>query len=107
MTLAFEGLELDPDRMAANLGLTRGLPMAEAVSIALAAKVGRQAAHRLVEAASRRALADGSDLGRALKAEPEVTAHLSPGDIDALMQPLAYLGAAPALVRRALAPKTP
>ena len=29
------------------------------------------------------------------------------GDIDALMQPLAYLGAAPALVRRALAPKTP
>jgi 3-carboxy-cis,cis-muconate cycloisomerase len=107
MTLAFEGLELDPARMAANLDLTHGLPMAEAVSVALAAKVGRQAAHRLVEAASRRALADGAGLGQALKADPEVGAHLSAAEIDALLEPLAYLGAAPALIRRALAPKTP
>ena len=50
--------------MRANLGLTRGLIMAEAVQMALGAKLGRQQAHELVERASKRAVAEGRELRR-------------------------------------------
>ena len=43
------GLEVDSERMRVNLAQTRGLVMAEAVSFALAAKLGKHEAHRIVE----------------------------------------------------------
>ena len=52
-----QGLEVDGERMRANLDRTHGLIMAEAVSLALAAKLGKHEAHKLVEEASRKALA--------------------------------------------------
>jgi 3-carboxy-cis,cis-muconate cycloisomerase len=97
------GLDVDPGRMRANLELTRGLIMAEAVQMALGAKLGRQQAHGLVERASKRAVAEGSHLKDALLAEPEVTAHLSPADLDRLLDPLTYTGTAQAMIDRALA----
>ena len=45
-------------QMLANLELTQGLAMSEAVSIALAADIGRARAHELVEEASKRAIAE-------------------------------------------------
>ena len=62
MTETVEGLEVDAERMRANLDVTRGLIMAEAVQMALGAKIGRQAAHKLLEQVSRQALAEGRHL---------------------------------------------
>src|SRR5581483_6823383 len=51
------GLEIDPARMRANLDVTHGLIMAEAVAMALGATLGKREAHHLVEAACKRAVA--------------------------------------------------
>ncbi len=57
-----EGLEVDAARMRANLDATGGLIMAEAVTMALAGKIGKSAAHHLVEAASKQAVAGNQSL---------------------------------------------
>jgi 3-carboxy-cis,cis-muconate cycloisomerase len=98
-----EGLEVDPARMRANLDVTRGLIMAEAVQMALGARLGRQQAHGLIERASKRAVAEGRHLKDALLAEPEVTAQLSAADLDRLLDPLTYTGTAQMMIDRALA----
>jgi 3-carboxy-cis,cis-muconate cycloisomerase len=97
------GLDVDPERMRANLDLTGGLIMAEAVQMALGAKLGRQQAHGLIERASKRAVAEGRHLKDALLAESEITAHLSAADLDRLLDPLTYTGTAQMMIDRALA----
>ena len=57
-----EGLEVDAERMRANLDSTDGLVMAEAVSMALAAKLGKQDAHAIIAEASKKALAEKKNL---------------------------------------------
>jgi 3-carboxy-cis,cis-muconate cycloisomerase len=47
-----EGLAVDPDRMRANLDVTRGLLFADAAAARLAPQIGREEAHRLVERAA-------------------------------------------------------
>jgi 3-carboxy-cis,cis-muconate cycloisomerase len=101
-----EELRVDEPRMQANLDLGGGLMLSEHVAIALAAKVGREAAHRRVEAAAARAAGAGGGTGafrRELLADPEVAAHLGPDGVDAALHPAGYLGSAPALIDRALA----
>ncbi len=98
-----EGLEVDPARMRRNLDATQGMISAEAVMMALAPEVGREAAHHLVADACRKALAEKRDLGDVLSAEPSVTAHLSPARIAALLDPENYTGLAGAFVDRVLA----
>jgi 3-carboxy-cis,cis-muconate cycloisomerase len=100
-----EGLIVDPARMRKNLGLTGGLIVAEAVMMALAPRVGRQTAHDLVYAACRNALDRGSTLREELSARAEVARHLDEERLAALTDPANYLGAAPAMVDRALAEK--
>jgi 3-carboxy-cis,cis-muconate cycloisomerase len=107
MATAFEGLEVDPATMRADLDKTRGLLMAEAASMALADHIGKAQAHHLVEAASRRALADGCGLAEALSAMPEATRHLSPETLAQIMRPEGYLGAAAAFIQRVLAEDDP
>ena len=51
-----EGLEIDVERLRANLEMTGGQIMAEAVSFALAEKMGRAEAHALVQELSRQAV---------------------------------------------------
>jgi 3-carboxy-cis,cis-muconate cycloisomerase len=53
-----EGLHVDPARMRANLDLTHGLIMAEAVSMKLAENIGKAEAHKLVEDASKKAASE-------------------------------------------------
>ena len=101
-----EGLEVDAARMRSNLDLTHGLIMAEAVQMALGAKIGRQAAHKLLERASKQALAARIHLRAALLAEPEVMAHLTPADLDRLLDPLGYTGVAGQLIDRAIAARS-
>jgi 3-carboxy-cis,cis-muconate cycloisomerase len=98
-----EGLEVDVARMRVNLDATHGLIMAEAVTFALAEKIGKSAAHHLIEAASKKAVAGKKDLRDVLTQDSKVTAQLSADQIAKLFEPMAYQGVAQALIDRLLA----
>lgn len=93
-----EGLTVDPARMRANLGATRGLLMAEQVVVRLG---GTPEARRLVDAACARATEEGAELREVLLADPGVS--LPAGEIDAALDPAGALGSAAVFVDRALA----
>ena len=98
-----EGLEVDAARMRANLDATGGLIMAEAVTMALAKKIGKSDAHHLIEAASKKAVADKKHLREVLISDPQIVAQLSADKITELFEPMAYQGASQALIDRLLA----
>ncbi|WP_301151117.1 3-carboxy-cis,cis-muconate cycloisomerase [Metapseudomonas otitidis] len=104
--LVVPGLEVDAARMRRNLDLTQGLVLAEAVSIALAQRIGRDAAHHRVEQCCRQAVKEGAHLRAVLGACAEVTAELSAAELDRLLDPAHYLGQARRWVDRALAEHT-
>jgi 3-carboxy-cis,cis-muconate cycloisomerase len=97
------GLEVDAQRMLQNLDLTHGLVLAEAVSIALAQRMGRDGAHHLIERCCRRAVEQSKHLREVLGAEPEVTAQLSSQALDNQLNPTHYLGQSKRWVKRAVA----
>ncbi|MGO4308252.1 3-carboxy-cis,cis-muconate cycloisomerase [Pseudomonas sp. KB_15] len=101
--LIAQGLEVDAGRMARNLDLTQGLVLAEAVSIVLAQRVGRDTAHHLLEQCCKRAVAEQRHLRAVLGDEPQVTAELSAAELDHLLDPAHYLGQAHTWVERAVA----
>ncbi|TDK57915.1 3-carboxy-cis,cis-muconate cycloisomerase [Pseudomonas moraviensis] len=101
--LLADGLEVDAARMARNLQLTQGLVLAEAVSIVLAQRVGRDTAHHLLEQCCKRAVAEQRHLRAVLADEPQVTAELSGAELDDLLNPAHYLGQAQVWVERAVA----
>ena len=98
-----EGLEVDAARMRANLDTTGGLIMAEAVTMALAETIGKSEAHHLVEAASKKAVAEKKQLRDVLAKDTKVTAHLSANKLTKLFEPVAYQGASQTLIDRLLA----
>ncbi|MBN8942515.1 MAG: 3-carboxy-cis,cis-muconate cycloisomerase [Rhizobiales bacterium] len=97
-----EGLEVRPERMRANLGLTNGLLMAEAVQMALAPALGRLAAHDRIEAACRKAVAEGRALIDVLAEDPMISGEASRDVLAGLLDPAHYLGAAGEFVDRVL-----
>ncbi|VXC82043.1 3-carboxy-cis,cis-muconate cycloisomerase [Pseudomonas sp. 8Z] len=99
-------LEVDAARMRANLELTQGLVLAEAVSIALAQKIGRDAAHHLIEQCCKQAVREGAHLRAVLGANAEVSAQLSAAELDSLLDAAHYLGQARRWVERAVAEHT-
>jgi 3-carboxy-cis,cis-muconate cycloisomerase len=94
------GLRVDTRRMRANIDLTGGLALSEVVMLELGRHIGRQVAHDVVYRVAMGVVEHGGSFREALVADPEVQAHLSPEQIDALLQPERYLGAAPACVDR-------
>jgi 3-carboxy-cis,cis-muconate cycloisomerase len=98
-----EGLGVDAQRMLANLGLTQGLPLAEAVTMALAPVLGRSTAHGLIETASRKASALGLPLEKVLNEMPEVRMQLAPEQIRELLDPVRYLGSSGVFIDAVLA----
>jgi 3-carboxy-cis,cis-muconate cycloisomerase len=98
-----EGLEVDAARMRVNLDATGGLIMAEAVTMALAEKIGKSEAHHMVEAASKKAVTEKKDLRDVLIVDPKVVAHLSADKLTKLFEPMAYQGVSQALIDRLLA----
>jgi 3-carboxy-cis,cis-muconate cycloisomerase len=98
-----EGLEVDAARMRTNLAATGGLIMAEAVAMALAERIGKSEAHHLVEAASKRAVAEKKHLRDVLTIDEKVTAHLNGDELTKLFEPMAYQGVSQALIDRLLA----
>jgi 3-carboxy-cis,cis-muconate cycloisomerase len=98
-----EGLEIDAARMRANLDTTRGLIMAEAVTMALAEKIGKSEAHHLVEAASKKAVAEKKHLQDVLASDSEVAKWLDAQKLADLFEPMAYQGVSQPLIDRLLA----
>jgi 3-carboxy-cis,cis-muconate cycloisomerase len=89
--------------MRVNLDATHGLIMAESVTMALAEKIGKSEAHHLMEAASKKAVAEKKDLREVLTQDPKVTTHLDAGKIAGLFEPMAYQGVSQTLIDRLLA----
>jgi 3-carboxy-cis,cis-muconate cycloisomerase len=98
-----EGLDVDAARMRLNLGATHGLIMAEAVTFALAEKIGKSEAHHLVEAATKKAVAEKKDLRDVLARDSKITAHLGADKLTQLFEPMAYQGVSQAMIERLLA----
>ena len=66
----------------------------ESVAIALAKHMGRSAAHQLVERAAHRALESGRPFRDLLLEDQEMRKHLSPAEIDGLLDAKNYTGSA-------------
>jgi 3-carboxy-cis,cis-muconate cycloisomerase len=98
-----QGLEINTARMRANLDLTQGLIMAETVTMALAAHIGRDKAHHIIEQASQRAIANKQPLNNALKSDIQVTAHLNQAALEKLFDAKNHLGVAEPFINRVLA----
>ncbi len=94
MAEAAEGLAVDPERMRANIGATRGVIFTERALMMLAAHLGREAAHRLLEDAAGQVASSDSTLTEVLAAMPEVTRILTPAQLKNLDVPEEYLGSA-------------
>ncbi|WP_204352979.1 class-II fumarase/aspartase family protein [Salinicola peritrichatus] len=97
------GLEVRADRMQANLGISRGLIVAEAVMMAMAPHCGRQHAHEIVYEACRAVHASGETLAEVLLADERITQYLDEERIRRLTDPANYVGQAPEMVTRLLA----
>lgn len=97
------GMAVDTERMRQNLDATHGLIMAEAVMMALAEQIGRDAAHHEVQAACDRALAERRPLVDMLAADPQIVRHLDQAALARITDPANYLGEAQAMVDRVLA----
>lgn len=96
-------LEVDTARMRANLELTNGLIYAENLSLALAEKIGKAAAHEYVEALCKRVTQERSHLKSLALADALVLQHLSPTVIESLFDPANALGEGNSLIDAVLA----
>jgi 3-carboxy-cis,cis-muconate cycloisomerase len=97
------GLEVDADRMRANLDLTRGMIVSEAVMMGLGPHLGRQRAHDLVYDICRKVSATGVPLVELLAQNADISKHLTRAELDKMCDPAAYLGLAGAMVDKVLA----
>jgi 3-carboxy-cis,cis-muconate cycloisomerase len=98
-----EGLEVDADRMRANLEATRGLLFADAVAGRLAPQMGREAAHDLVEHAAMQVRATGASLRAVLANDPALAQPGAGQLLDAAFDLTPSTDAAAAWIDRALA----
>jgi|CZKS01.1.fsa_nt_gi 3-carboxy-cis,cis-muconate cycloisomerase len=89
-----EGLSVDPARMRANIEATRGVIFAERVVMMLGASLGRDAAHKLLEEATRQSVAQNRRLIEVLEEIPEITRAIPLDVLRTLDTPEDYLGAA-------------
>jgi adenylosuccinate lyase len=91
-TQVIEGLQVDEERMKANLNMTGGLVFSQRILLALIDKgVGRQEAYKMVQRNAKKVWAlasqgpvQGPALLDALSGDPEVTAHLSRSELEEL-----------------------
>ena len=97
------GLEVDAGRMRANLDVTHGLVVSEAVMMGLAPFLGRQRAHDLVYDLCREAIRQERPLLELLAQDGEITKHVDRKKLAQLCDPANYLGLSGVMVDRVLA----
>jgi adenylosuccinate lyase len=103
LVAVMRGLTLHPERMRANLDLSGGLIMAEAIMLELGRTIGRQHAHDVVYDAAQGAVIEGKSFSSLLAADRRVAEHLDRKAIDALLDPTAYTGLCAQMARQAAA----
>jgi len=103
LTEVFRGLRVDPERMASEIARSGGGAMTESLMLALTGRgLARSDAHELLRTMS----ADpgrGPSLVERAKSNATVRAHLSVEEIESLLDPAAYVGAAAAKTDRVIA----
>ncbi len=83
LTNVIDNLVVYPDNMIRNMNKFRGLVMSQRVLLALTqAGVSREDAYRLVQRNAMKVWEEGKDFKTELLADPEVTAALSPAEIE-------------------------
>jgi len=97
------GLKINPQRMLENLNLLDGLALSEAVMLALGKDLGRQTAHDVVYECAMRSFDASLPFRQALGEHPLVAAHLTPSQIEGLLDATHYTGLAGQFVDRVLA----
>lgn len=95
-----EGLDIRSENMRANLDITKGLTLSEAVMMALSDKLGRQQAHEILYRSCMIAFKEDTTMREALMHSMEVREILSEDEIDALLDPEAYTGLAARMARQ-------
>ena len=91
----FDGLVVNSEQMQTNLAKAGSVIMAEAVMMALVGKgMGRQEAHEIVRKCSMDSLRECEDFRSCLSRNKEVTSRMSEKEIEAALEPRAYLGSA-------------
>jgi len=103
LTEVFRGLRVDAHRMADEITRLRGAAMTESLMLSLTSKgLDRSEAHELLRTLTRPSETGESLLERA-KADPVVRRHFSSEEIDALLDPAAYVASATAKTDRIVA----
>ncbi len=98
-----DGMVVDTKRMRANLGITLGLIVSEAVMMGLAPVLGRGEAHHVIKRACDTALGENISLADALERDAAVAARLDREAIENLIDPANYLGSAQTFIDRLIA----
>ena len=94
------GLQVFPERLAANLAHTGGAIVSERLGVVLAPALGKAAAKKVLGSV---ALAGPGAFDEALLAEPELAGRFDAGALRELLDPARYLGSAESIVDRVLA----
>ena len=91
-TQVIAGLLVYPKRMEKNLGLTKGLVFSQRVMLSLIDKgLSRQQAYKLVQHNAMKAWQGNKNYLKLLKADTEITAVLSPSELESLFDYNFYL----------------
>jgi 3-carboxy-cis,cis-muconate cycloisomerase len=96
------GLDVDAQRMRANLDVTHGLIVSEAVMMGLAPHLGRAHAHHVVQALCGQAIEQRRPLFDVLVEAPEISGCVGHDELRQWCDPTRYLGLSGAMVDRVL-----
>jgi 3-carboxy-cis,cis-muconate cycloisomerase len=99
---ALSALDVRTDRMRVNLEQASGALMAESLSTALAAHVGRPEAMRLTSNLVERTVRESLTLREAATHDAHVAALLPPAELDRALDSTAYLGSTSTFIDRVL-----
>ena len=101
LVVILSGLNLHPNQMRANLDITGGLIMSEAIMLSLGESIGRQHAHEIVYNAAQAAAVSGQSFRDELCANSLITDHLNSDQLDKLLNPESYIGLSSRLSKEA------
>jgi 3-carboxy-cis,cis-muconate cycloisomerase len=98
-----EGLQVNEQKMRDNIFITKGLIMSEAVMMGLGDRMGRNYAHDVVYDICRDVVKTGRPLVELLEENDEIKKHANRKELEKMVDPANYLGAAGEMVDRVLA----
>jgi 3-carboxy-cis,cis-muconate cycloisomerase len=97
-----EGLSVNSAKMRSNIEAASGTIFAEKAMMVLGQKLGRDAAHKLLEEATRKSIAESRRLSEVLADMPEIAARIDAETLRNLEDPGKYLGVADEFRKRLL-----